>query len=106
MKPVRGQGISFEERSANRLRLDEVKGNRRFTLAPFTFTSITVLLGKGTTSRDGGGAGTATLICDEETYSNTAGLPSKVTLTPAREVVALSVAATPVSGPRPTPNSE
>lgn len=72
----------------------------------FTFNCMTVAFGYGSTSWDGGGAGIATLICDDDTYSNCAGLPSNVMDTPPSDVAVPSVAATPVAGPRFVPKME
>src|ERR1035438_6413639 len=52
------------------------------------------------------GEGTATLICDAETYSNCAGMPLNVMDTPAMDVSVPSGAATPVAGPKFVPKIE
>src|SRR5258708_7892425 len=106
MKLALGQETSFDDKSANKFRLDAVKGNWRCTLTPFTVTRITVADGRGTASREGGGDGTATLICDAETYSIAAGWSSKVTATPAMDGSVPSGATTPVAGPRFEPKIE
>src|SRR6202011_4402263 len=76
-----------------------VTGNRRgVEVAPFAETCITVDVCVPTPN------GTATLICDADTYSNCAGLPSNVTDTPASDSAPPSGATTPTSGPRLVPN--
>src|ERR1035437_839753 len=52
------------------------------------------------------GAGTTTLICDAETYSNWAGAPLNVMDTPAMDAAVPSGAATPVASPRFVPKIE
>src|SRR5580704_14070601 len=93
-----GQETSFEARLANRFRFVSTSGSARGgAVAPFTVTCMT---GEELTS------GTTTLICDEETYCNWAGVPPSVTVTPATEGSVPSGAATPVEGPRFVPNNE